>query len=204
MLLSCFLTLSIGLAAFCGDRLLDFYTNKILRAFIDNATHGAVGLLTWAVVVVSLPEGRKYYIFSRLVDVILCGFAACAIDVDHITKPFVKSPNIKKDLLLEHRPLLHCTTLWIAICVICFTLSKITKTEWLTVLCWLLSAASISHHIRDGTRRGLWFWPFGSTSPIPYTMYVTLLCLLPFAEREMMILTVRSRITVADILNIQV
>ncbi|XP_024083292.1 transmembrane protein 267-like isoform X3 [Cimex lectularius] len=175
MLLSCFLTLSIGLAAFCGDRLLDFYTNKILRAFIDNATHGAVGLLTWAVVVVSLPEGRKYYIFSRLVDVILCGFAACAIDVDHITKPFVKSPNI-----------------------------KITKTEWLTVLCWLLSAASISHHIRDGTRRGLWFWPFGSTSPIPYTMYVTLLCLLPFAEREMMILTVRSRITVADILNIQV
>ncbi|XP_064214056.1 transmembrane protein 267 [Tribolium castaneum] len=37
----------------------------------------------------------------------------------------------------------------------------------------------VSHHTRDATRRGFWFYPFGSTPPIPYFLYVGMTCFLP-------------------------
>ena len=40
--------------------------------------------------------------------------------------------------------------------------------------------AVLSHHIRDANRRGLWFWPFGSTPPIvPDILYMTLISMIP-------------------------
>nr|CAD7392037.1 unnamed protein product [Timema cristinae] len=53
--------------------------------------------------------------------------------------------------------------------------------EWSTLvrIAWLVLAALLSHHIRDGTRRGLWMWPFGSTPTIPYSLYVGAMMALP-------------------------
>lgn len=45
--------------------------------------------------------------------------------------------------------------------------------------------AVISHHLRDGNRRGLWFWPFGSTPPLPYWLYISCTVALPFFIKEM-------------------
>ncbi|GAB1606217.1 transmembrane protein 267-like [Argonauta hians] len=49
--------------------------------------------------------------------------------------------------------------------------------------CWeaslLLGTACLSHHLRDAYRRGLWLWPFGSTAPLPYPVYIMATLLLP-------------------------
>jgi hypothetical protein len=42
----------------------------------------------------------------------------------------------------------------------------------------LVSVSLFSHQLRDATRRGLWFWPMGSTPRIPYAIYLTMLCAL--------------------------
>lgn len=39
----------------------------------------------------------------------------------------------------------------------------------------------MSHQLRDGMRLGLWFWPLGSTPPIPYLLYLAMEEALPFA-----------------------
>lgn len=39
--------------------------------------------------------------------------------------------------------------------------------------------AFLSHHTRDATRRGYWFYPYGSTQPIPYVSYVLITLLIP-------------------------
>lgn len=44
----------------------------------------------------------------------------------------------------------------------------------------ILLTAFISHHTRDATRRGYWFYPFGSTPPLPYAVYVIVTCTLPY------------------------
>lgn len=36
-----------------------------------------------------------------------------------------------------------------------------------------------THHIRDATRRGFWFSLYGSTPPIPYFVYVGMICVIP-------------------------
>lgn len=44
----------------------------------------------------------------------------------------------------------------------------------------ILLAAFATHHVRDATRRGLWFYPYGSTAPIPYVVYIVLTCMIPY------------------------
>ena len=87
-------------------------------------------------------------------------------------------------LSLRNRPFLHATTIipvlapvlqvWIA--------QNITS---LKLLPYMFTVAVLSHHLRDGQRRGLWFWPFGSTPPLPYWLYVTCELLLPHVVAQM-------------------
>ena len=47
-------------------------------------------------------------------------------------------------------------------------------------LCMIISSWT-SHQLRDGIRRGIWFYPLISTPPIPYPLYlVSLIVILPF------------------------
>lgn len=43
----------------------------------------------------------------------------------------------------------------------------------------MIILAYTSHHLRDGNRRGLWFYPFGSSPPIDKSLYLFLLAVLP-------------------------
>lgn len=52
---------------------------------------------------------------------------------------------------------------------------------------WIILASFLSHHIRDGTRRGLWFCPIGSTQPIPYYLYLSMSMILPHVLQWLMI-----------------
>jgi hypothetical protein len=44
---------------------------------------------------------------------------------------------------------------------------------------WLMVSSLLTHQLRDATRRGVWFWPIGSSHPLPYPLYVVLVMLLP-------------------------
>lgn len=81
---------------------------------------------------------------------------------------------------LEKRPFLHCTTVPIVLWILLILLSSIFHSSHLEHISWVVLAAFLSHHIRDSTRRGLWFCPFGSTRPLPYYLYVSLSMFLPY------------------------
>ena len=87
-------------------------------------------------------------------------------------------------LHLNRRPFLHATT-------IVFILAPILQVwfaqniSFLRSLPYMFVVAVISHHLRDGNRRGLWFWPFGSTPPVPYWLYISCTVALPFFIKEM-------------------
>lgn len=87
---------------------------------------------------------------------------------------------------MQKRPFLHCTTIPIVLWVIFILLSHAFHSPALEHVSWVILAAFLSHHIRDGTRRGLWFCPFGSTRPIPYYLYVSLCMLLPYVLHWLM------------------
>ena len=50
-----------------------------------------------------------------------------------------------------------------------------------SVLPLMFLVSTLSHHLRDADRRGLWFGPFLSTPPIPFKFYTLFTILLPLA-----------------------
>ncbi|XP_034048832.1 transmembrane protein 267 isoform X2 [Thalassophryne amazonica] len=170
---------SAGLGVFCvvADHALQLSViqqHLWLRASLDNATHGLVGLWSWAVVI-GLRKRSDVY------EMLLAGLLASIIDVDHFC--MAGSLSLK-------RPPLHCSSL---IPILCLSLRFLMwigrlKDAWCS-LPWMLFIAMATHHVRDGVRHGLWVCPLGSTAPIPYWLYVSTTATLPHLCSVLMYLT---------------
>ena len=87
-------------------------------------------------------------------------------------------------LHLQNRPFLHSTTV-VFIVVPLLEVFLAQNIPYLQSLPYLFAIAIISHHLRDGHRRGLWFWPIGSTPAIPYWLYVVCIVALPYFIKEL-------------------
>ncbi|XP_031433125.1 transmembrane protein 267 [Clupea harengus] len=175
-----------GLGLFCllADHLLQtpaVLQHAWLRALLDNGVHGLIGLWSWAIVI-GLRKKSDFY------EVVLAGFLASVIDLDHFY--LAGSLSLKAALNLPHRPPLHCSTV---IPALCFSLRLLMwalrlKDSWCS-LPWMLFVALGSHHVRDGTRHGLWLWPLGHTAPISYWLYAGITTTLPHLCSVLMYLT---------------
>ncbi|XP_020283771.1 transmembrane protein 267 [Pseudomyrmex gracilis] len=168
-------TCAIGACSIIGDFALKYGKTELERALFDNMTHATVGGLTWMLIVIL---SRKP-VARNLTSVFSCFLLASLIDVDHFIA--ARSWHIHDATHLQKRPFLHCTTIPILLWILFISLSSIFHSPVLEHTSWLILAAFLSHHIRDGTRRGLWFCPFGSTRPIPYYLYLSLCMFLPYA-----------------------
>lgn len=177
---------SLGLGIFClvADRLLQFSViqqHTWLRALSDNAVHGVIGMWSWAIVI-----GIKKK--TDLREIVLAGFLASVIDVDHFL--LAKSLSLKAALTLPRRPFLHCSTVIPAVVLAlkcAMHLFKL-KDSW-CFLPWMVFLSWASHHIRDGLRHGLWVCPFGKTPPLPLWLYVASTASLPHVCSVAMYLT---------------
>lgn len=90
------------------------------------------------------------------------------------TKLFQDATNLKG------RPPLHCSTFPLCLCIFLLLMSYLFQNNLVLVSSLIILTAFISHHTRDATRRGYWFYPFGSTPPLPYAVYVIVTCTFPY------------------------
>lgn len=165
------------LTAVTGDYFVHLQQHHdVGRAFSDNATHAAVGFLTWITMISHL--GGMPPIKARiLVQSLLCALISSAIDVDHFIS--ARSFHLKDATKLIRRPFLHCTTLPLVAFLVIFIPAKYCNCVKLETLGWIILAAFLSHHIRDAARRGFWFYPLGSTPPLGTGTYLALTAILP-------------------------
>lgn len=168
-----------------GDRAISSSVAQWLRALADASTHGAVGALSWAIVCVG-----QLYSEHPLFEVALSGALAVGVDVDHFIASW--SLSIQAALSLTKRGAFHNSTLIPVITGLLFLgLKYLCPLKLYPVfanvpLIFFISWSS--HHIRDATRRGLWFAPFGSTPPLPTWLYRSLVAGMPLLLRLIMIL----------------
>lgn len=90
---------SAGLGAFCllADAILSslFIQQHVwLRAVLDNSVHGVIALWSWAIVI-GLRKKSDFY------EVLLAGFLASAIDLDHFYMAGSLSLNVSVFILQE-------------------------------------------------------------------------------------------------------
>ncbi|XP_076622818.1 transmembrane protein 267 [Colletes latitarsis] len=174
------LTGSIGICSYIGDQGLYYGKAAWSRAIFDNVTHAIVGGLTWTLI---LHLSRKSLI-QNFSSIFWCFFLSSFIDVDHFIAAC--SWKLSDATHLQKRPFMHCTTLPIALWFMLNFYSSIFNHPKLSYYSWMMLASFLSHHIRDGTRRGLWFCPIGSTQPIPYYLYLSMSMMLPHVLQWLM------------------
>ncbi|XP_054006804.1 transmembrane protein 267 [Hylaeus anthracinus] len=177
---SVILTCGIGICSFIGDQGLNYGKTPWLRAIFDNVTHAIVGGLTWTLI---LHLSRKSLV-QNFSSIFWCFFLSSFIDVDHFITAC--SWKLNDATHLTKRPFLHCTTLPIALWLMLNFYASVFNHPRLSYYSWIMLSSFLSHHIRDGTRRGLWFCPIGSTQPIPYYLYLSLSMILPHVLQWLM------------------
>ncbi|XP_063981424.1 transmembrane protein 267 [Diachasmimorpha longicaudata] len=168
------LTISLGFICLIGDRLSDNLINAVARAMVDNITHALIAGVSWTLLTLLLNEP----IFKNVIDIALCALISSLIDADHFIQ--AKSWKLSDAIRLTKRPFLHSTTVPIILWTLMLLTSKVSNNLRMEHCSWIILMSFLSHHIRDATRRGLWFAPFGSTRPIPYNIYNAVIILLPY------------------------
>lgn len=83
--------------------------------------------------------------------------------------------------LEQSRPFGHAVTFIVALALVVWKCSAYRRPATRRRRVCFVVTTLLSHQLRDGMRLGLWFWPLGSTSPIPYLFYLAMEEALPFA-----------------------
>lgn len=93
--------------------------------------------------------------------------------------------SLQDALSLPKRPFAHNTS-WIPVVTALLYLvvslyPPFREHSLMSVLPMMFLVSTLSHHLRDADRRGIWLGPFLSTPPIPFKLYTLLTVLLPLA-----------------------
>ena len=150
-------------AALCvlGDWAMPFCSARLLKMIVDNATHA---LVAWWLCGVVFPQ-------RSLIEHAISLLSGSLMDLDHFIA--AGSWRLSDATSLPSRPFMHAVT---TIVFITAVLAYFPSQRHNAVLVFV---ATMSHQIRDAVRRGLWFWPFGSTPPLHPLLYLALEILLP-------------------------
>lgn len=176
--------------AVAGDLVSHTHVNWF-KAVFDNATHAGVGILCWFMVCYHY---RSRNTAQTVAEIFSCGAMASLIDLDHFLMAksldikvifvcFIRttnSSNFQDAVNLPSRPPFHSSSFPLFICFTIFVPGYFLNYEWILRISLIIFTAFASHHTRDAYRRGYWFYPIGSTQPIPYIMYILTTILIPY------------------------
>ena len=118
----------------------------------------------------------------HLLSCILSSQKSCeSATISYIIKIYyyINHFSFQSALSLRSRPFLHSTTMTLILCLTLFITGYTLNKWWIKLFSVMCFVAWTSHHVRDGSRRGLWFAPIGSTPVILYKLYLTITLVLP-------------------------
>lgn len=173
-----------------------------LIILFDSLTHGLTAALLWISVLyptlricrpsnVNLVDSAwfdKFLMYVKaqlnptnvliLKETIIATIVGSVLDIDHFIAAF--SWRLHDARQLSRRPFGHAVPF---IMITIYFVHIIFRNKRIT---GIVAVSLIGHHLRDASKRGLWFWPLGSTPPLPkYVIYFCFI-VLPIAIRHLL------------------
>eukprot|EP00048_Salpingoeca_helianthica_P005596 m.89418 g.89418 ORF g.89418 m.89418 type:complete len:201 (+) comp13658_c0_seq4:96-698(+) len=150
------------------------FSHRLGNALLDNGTHASAAALQWLLMTHHSPALREH---ANIFTFVLAACMGSFIDLDHFLA--AHSLSLKDAVSLPSRPPFHATLALLAVLAVVFALTRLHPPlrtwGWLPLMA---AAALLSHHLRDGYRRGLWLWPLPYSLPLTYPAYLVLEMLL--------------------------
>ena len=141
----------------------------IYRAIGDSLTHGLIGLFSWLI------------IDKSIVNALGTMATAMLVDADRFIE--AGTLDLNQALSLDHRPFLHNSTIPLVLYLISILVSYFWRNHTFKLYTSLVFVAMFTHQLRDASRRGLWFYPWIQSLPVPYPLYIITILLLSQSVR---------------------
>ncbi|XP_055325218.1 transmembrane protein 267 [Sitodiplosis mosellana] len=169
-----------------GDYLVDVnQESQIRKAICDNATHAIVGFFGGIVLI--LETNHRAAGIEQIALVVMSVLVSSFIDIDHFL--VAKSMQLSRAISIDRRPFLHFTTIPLVLMILIIPLHQWIHSPRLNLWLSVFTCAFLCHHTRDATRRGFTLWPFGTTKPLPYFVYIALVMTIPFLSDKWLNIT---------------
>eukprot|EP01031_Cornospumella_fuschlensis_P038235 gene38235-46462_t len=172
-------------------------SSQLVVILSDEVCHALTGMFLWSAIIVdsmdthacSLETLRKACVrqfAGNSKEILLAGFASCALDVDHFIA--AGSASLSDATSLPHRPFGHALAFVPCVSILYYVLTKNSR------IAKLLFVSLLSHHLRDAMKRGLWLWPMEySTPPIPIYYIFPMFLVLTWTMRLLLRCNICSR-----------
>ncbi len=149
------------------------------RAVVDNFCHATISGLMWLSIThrdlqLQNPStnsaARNIYFNPVIWEVFFAVVLGSVVDLDHFAS--ARSLSLTAATQLTQRPFAHAVLFAVCVPLIYFMVQRQLRASL------LIFTTLISHQLRDATRRGLWFWPLGSTPPLHMAVVMATYCSL--------------------------
>lgn len=165
---------------------------RLLCVLIDECTHATISGMLWSSIIYEPMEllplfgvvnraswisDISQHVRSKLIWIFAaCIFGSVCIDIDHFLSAM--SYRLYDATHLPSRPFGHSVLFCMVASLLVYGYSRSTYGAYMIFCC------IISHQLRDSVRRGLWFWPIGSTPAIPFPIVCCCYVLLTIVGRK--------------------
>lgn len=176
--------LLICFISYFGDNTITVILNGhrcvICAALLDNICHQALALLSWLTLWQLESNWKLSFNYLSMVYAIFSVAFGAVVDIDHFLA--AKSISLFEATHLSARPFGHSIAFIVLIYVAFNSLLIMiyNSNHYVQVIPTIYLQATLSHLIRDSSRRGLWLYSTYSTPPVPYFLHLILLCALPY------------------------
>ena len=174
LIISCLLMITISMISdtinICENN------NTVCRISIDVITHQILSILALILYSCSASYSIKSQIFQisfNKIEVFFSIIFTIFVDLDHFIA--AKSSSLYNATHLISRPWGHCL---LFVLIVCMIISYVIPKDSQIHIIYLL--ATVTHLIRDSSRRGLWLY-YTSILHISYTTHLILLCIYPIS-----------------------
>jgi hypothetical protein len=167
---------------------------RLLCILIDESTHATIAGVLWSSILYEpveyLPSSSVMirtswishlllHVKSKFVWIIAaCILGSVCIDIDHFVSAM--SYRLYDATHLPSRPFGHSVLFCLVASLLVYGYNGNVYGAYMIFCC------SISHQLRDAVRRGIWFWPFGSSPPIPFPIVCCFYLLLTTIGRKLL------------------
>lgn len=168
--------IAIGIIFCTTDYFISIVTSSqylrkgVVNILLDESCHASIAALMWSSILVRDSPGGGHghhvvytlylHIKQHLHSIIAAGVAGSIVDIDHFIS--AKSLSVFDATHLSSRPFGHSVAFVLLVSSLVYFFCGTNK----DIRTCLVFTSLMAHQLRDAVRRGLWLWPFGSTSPI--------------------------------------
>lgn len=147
---------------------------SVVVAMTDSLCHGLIAGISWFLVC----EGKICR--ATIFETMTCAILAMTIDVDHFLA--ARSLNLHDAVSLKSRPCFHATSIIVVVDILLLIINYFTKNQNILLGALIFTISWLTHHVRDGLRRGLWFYPIGETPPLPRPVFIGSVMIIPLVS----------------------